>query len=238
MNSLAYIGFSDTAVAVQIAAGHDYTCALFESTDWAGRRARCWGLGASGQLGTEDTASIGDGSGEMTALGYIEAPSKYGFVPDKIITNYATTCLMGVEEIFCFGSNVYGERGLDASGGAGAAPGTMGDNLDPARVTGTPPLPLPSSSPLLSLSLCLSLSVCLSLSLACGIPPRGSHRPSTGLCDILIILSYSCFTVSFSAICQSMSISEVFWVSMRPTQLWLQDQTSHCSSRLISGPLH
>ena len=49
--------------AVGIATGVKYTCALLNDGE-----VKCWGAGDVGQLGNEQTAQLGDDTGEMELL--------------------------------------------------------------------------------------------------------------------------------------------------------------------------
>ncbi|MBK8263885.1 MAG: DUF4215 domain-containing protein [Nannocystis sp.] len=91
------------ANATQIAAGRRHACAV--TTD---QIVRCWGLGSNGQLGTVNTASIGDN----------EHPSAGSFVNlggDKAIglaLGYASTCArVNDDKLRCWGNNTYGQLG-------------------------------------------------------------------------------------------------------------------------------
>ncbi|SVB46439.1 uncharacterized protein METZ01_LOCUS199293, partial [marine metagenome] len=66
MAALGAINLGTNKTAVRIAAGDYHTCALLNDGT-----VKCWGLNSSGQLGTDSTANLGDGSGEMAALGAV-----------------------------------------------------------------------------------------------------------------------------------------------------------------------
>ena len=72
--------------ATSIAAGEDMTCALLDDASLA-----CWGWGDSGRLGTESTADIGDGAGEMgDNLATVDLGA--GLTVVSFATGYGSSC--------------------------------------------------------------------------------------------------------------------------------------------------
>ncbi len=116
--------FGFCAAIAQIAAGNGHTCALFDTGV-----VKCWGLNSTGQLGVEDIASRGDGSGEMgdnlpaVSLGT-------GRIALAIATGAQHTCArLDNNEVKCWGRNDYGQLGQGDTNHRGDAAGEMGDNL-------------------------------------------------------------------------------------------------------------
>ena len=72
--------------ATSIAAGEDMTCALLDDASLA-----CWGWGDSGRLGTESTADVGDGAGEMgDNLATVDLGT--GLTVVSFATGYGSSC--------------------------------------------------------------------------------------------------------------------------------------------------
>jgi len=53
--------------ATAIAAGEYHSCALLDNAS-----VKCWGYNNKGQLGIDNTTTMGDGSGEMAVLPSID----------------------------------------------------------------------------------------------------------------------------------------------------------------------
>ena len=90
---------------------------------------KCWGFNDAGQLGLGDTATRGDGPGEMgdslpaVALGA-------GAQPISLAAGGRTTCVvLGDGSGKCWGQNNYGQLGLGDTANRGDNPGEMGDSL-------------------------------------------------------------------------------------------------------------
>lgn len=87
----------------QLAAGAVHICALLTSGD-----VRCWGNGASGRLGLEDSDSIGDTEAPATV-----APVDVGGTVRQIACGNNHTCaLLDTGEVKCWGANDTGQLGL------------------------------------------------------------------------------------------------------------------------------
>eukprot|EP01083_Nonionella_stella_P173365 597788_1 len=118
-----------TNSALSITTGGDHACALQTiSSSFDG--LKCYGLGMSGQLGSENTANIGDGPNEMGLfLPNIDTDINI----DNIIqvdTGAVHTCVLSnTGKAKCWGLNEYGQLGLGDNNTRGNAPNTMGIDL-------------------------------------------------------------------------------------------------------------
>ena len=116
------LGTGRTAIAV--AAGSFHACALLDDGS-----VKCWGQNGSGRLGIGDTASRGDGPGDMgddlpaVALGA-------GRTAVQITAGNDHTCaVLDDGSVKCWGGNDSGQLGLGDTVARGDGPGEMGDNL-------------------------------------------------------------------------------------------------------------
>jgi cysteine-rich repeat protein len=111
--------------AVQVGAGLNHTCALFESGD-----VRCWGLGNLGQLGRGDVLSIGDDESATTI-----DPIPLGAPAVAIAVGDDHTCALLEDGAFrCWGSNFSGELGLGTATHLGDDEAVLG--ADPVDLDG------------------------------------------------------------------------------------------------------
>lgn len=89
--------------AVAITAGDEHTCALLASGD-----VRCWGRGASGQLGYGSTADIGDDETPVAGVGDVAV----GGNATAITAGHFHTCALLVSgAVRCWGYGGYGQLG-------------------------------------------------------------------------------------------------------------------------------
>ena len=125
------LGTGRTATA--IAAGGAHTCALLDNGT-----VKCWGNNGSGQLGLGDTATRGDGPGEMgDALPPVDLGTGRTATAISIGPGASTTCaLLDNGTVKCWGDNGHGQLGLGDTVDRGDGPGEMGDAL-PAVDLGT-----------------------------------------------------------------------------------------------------
>jgi alpha-tubulin suppressor-like RCC1 family protein len=111
-------------IVIQIAAGHDHTCALLDTG-----AVRCWGHGYVGQLGYGHDDNVGDRPGRLPSdAGDVEV----GGAVTQIAVGDAHACaLLDTGAVRCWGSGVIGRLGYgntDAVGGAGdPLPSDAGD---------------------------------------------------------------------------------------------------------------
>ncbi|MGC4090704.1 MAG: hypothetical protein QM756_23100 [Polyangiaceae bacterium] len=88
--------------ATDIQLGHEFGCAILGDG-----RLKCWGNGASGQLGTGDLSARGDAAGEMgTTL-----PVTLRGVT-LLVAGRAHACAVSSGELYCWGDNSKGQLGL------------------------------------------------------------------------------------------------------------------------------
>jgi alpha-tubulin suppressor-like RCC1 family protein len=115
MNSLPtiYLGTGRTATA--ISAGNSHNCAILDNG-----AAKCWGRNNYGQLGTDNTTTMGDDPGEMDSLPTINLGT--GRTATAISAGNSHTCaILDNGAAKCWGKNNYGQLGIDSTE-------NMGDN--------------------------------------------------------------------------------------------------------------
>lgn len=128
-DALPVIDLGTDKIAVQLAAGDTFACALLNDES-----LKCWGGATFGQLGLGDIASRGDGPNEMgdnlpaLALGT-------GKVPAGVTADLARACaVLADKSAKCWGANPMGALGIGAAGPRGDNPDEMGDALPIVRL--------------------------------------------------------------------------------------------------------
>src|SRR5205085_1708336 len=142
------------ASATSVAAGLHHTCALLTTG-----AVKCWGLGAEGELGRGDTATIGDAAGEVgpslaaVALGGTaaggDAPGEMGAnLPAVNLgaspavelaiggAGFHTCATLANGAMKCWGAGFSGQLGQGDTVDRGASAGTMGSALAPIDLRG------------------------------------------------------------------------------------------------------
>jgi alpha-tubulin suppressor-like RCC1 family protein len=110
------IDFLDFDYITQVSAGANHTCGLYSNG-----RARCWGLGTSGQLGYGNNITIGDNETPATT-GYVDV----GGTVTQISTGTDFTCaLLTTGNVRCWGLGTSGQLGYGNTN-------NIGDNETPA----------------------------------------------------------------------------------------------------------
>jgi alpha-tubulin suppressor-like RCC1 family protein len=107
-----------------IAAGSTHVCAVLNT-----RQVKCWGEGTRGRLGYGDTATRGDGPGEMgDALPVVNLGTNKLAV--QVSAGFDHTCArLTTNEVKCWGGNASGQLGLGDTAARGDNAGEMGDAL-------------------------------------------------------------------------------------------------------------
>ncbi|HVI00363.1 MAG TPA: hypothetical protein VM869_16715, partial [Enhygromyxa sp.] len=104
--------------AISIEAGEGNVCALFDDD-----ALRCWGLGASGQLGHGNNDSLGDDETHeaLAAIDLGDPPDQYSAGGAHVCVRFATN------ELRCFGRNADGQLGIGSNQ-------NIGDNELPSSI--------------------------------------------------------------------------------------------------------
>ena len=124
MGSLLAVNLGEGRTAKAISAGSSHTCVILDND-----MAKCWGSNSSGQLGTGNTARLGDNRGEMAALKAIDLGN--GRTVKAITAGEAHACaLLDNDVVKCWGSGRKGQLGNGKSDkNLGDAEDEMGDKL-------------------------------------------------------------------------------------------------------------
>ncbi len=130
-DSLSAVDLGAGRRAVTVTAGHFHTCAVLDDAT-----TKCWGYNFSGELGLGDTASRGDGPGEMgDSLPVVSLGTGRTAVALTGGRNH-TCAVLDNATVKCWGRNAEGEVGVGNTGSWGDEAGEMGDSL-PAVDLGT-----------------------------------------------------------------------------------------------------
>jgi alpha-tubulin suppressor-like RCC1 family protein len=105
-DELPAIDLGSERTATMIAVGSNHSCALLDDAT-----VKCWGRSNSGQLGYNDTATRGDGPGEMG-----DALPAISFAAGRTATAIAaganhTCAVLDNAQVVCWGDNEYGQLG-------------------------------------------------------------------------------------------------------------------------------
>jgi alpha-tubulin suppressor-like RCC1 family protein len=122
--SLAVVSLGTGRRAVALTAGGQHTCALLDNASVV-----CWGLGATGRLGTGAEDDIGNDAGEMgDAL--VAVPLGSGRTAVAVSAGRAHSCaLLDNGALKCWGNGTSGRLGSGAASSLGDQPDELGDNL-------------------------------------------------------------------------------------------------------------
>jgi E3 ubiquitin-protein ligase HERC3 len=123
-DTLAAVNVGAGRTASKLVGGLDFTCALLDNST-----VKCWGNSRYGQVGQENSNSIGDGAGQMAALASINLGT--GRTAVDIGGGYSHACaILDNSTSKCWGRNNKGQVGVNsASNTFGATAGSMGDAL-------------------------------------------------------------------------------------------------------------
>jgi len=124
-DNLPVVDLGTGRTATAIAAGSFHTCALLDNAS-----VKCWGYNDNGQLGIDNTTTMGDGSGEMgDNLPVVNLGT--GRTATAIDAgNYHSCALLDNASVKCWGSNHRGRLGIDNTT-------NMGDNSSEMAVLPT-----------------------------------------------------------------------------------------------------
>jgi alpha-tubulin suppressor-like RCC1 family protein len=123
MAQLTGINLGTGRTATAIDAGQEHACALLDDVS-----VKCWGLNNYGQLGIDNTTTMGDDQGEMDQLIGINLGT--GRTATAIaVGRYHSCVLLDNASVKCWGLNNYGQLGIDNTTNMGDGSGEMGDNL-------------------------------------------------------------------------------------------------------------
>ncbi len=114
------------AKVVSISAGDEHSCAILEDG-----RALCFGLGTSGQLGSDSASNIGDSPSSPAAAGVAKLPVS-DFSLMALAARSSTCAITASRTATCWGSNEFGQLGLGIIDPSYA----LGDDELPANTTG------------------------------------------------------------------------------------------------------
>ena len=120
-SSLASINLGAGRRAIKIAASGNTSCAVLDNGT-----AKCWGSNSDGQLGQGTTATLGDGTGEMSALAAIDLD---GYVVDIQLGTYHACAILDNNSLKCWGDNTYGQLGYGNTTQLGDGTNEMGTYL-------------------------------------------------------------------------------------------------------------
>jgi hypothetical protein len=116
------IGAGRTAKAISVGAAH--TCVIRDLNDVV-----CWGVGATGRLGTGAEDDIGDGAGEMGAA-LTAVPLGAGRTAVALSAGRLHTCVvLDNNTVKCWGGGTSGRLGTGNQDNIGDQPDELGDNL-------------------------------------------------------------------------------------------------------------
>lgn len=123
-DALPVVDLGTNVHVVEITAGNRHTCALLD-----GGRVKCWGDNQNGKLGLGDTATRGDGPGEMgDTLPFVNLGTNKSAV--MISAGGESTCAVLTDgTVRCWGNGLDSQLGFLHGGAIGDGPNEMGDAL-------------------------------------------------------------------------------------------------------------
>ena len=130
-----YLGASGTKVLQVVGSDTDSRfCALTEYT--GGKGVRCWGRdSSSGVLGRGASGGvIGNGANEMQTLSNLDFGTGVEPIQVDLVTGHGCV-LLDNGQIKCWGSNLFGQLGIENEEHIGNEPGEMGDSLPAVNVS-------------------------------------------------------------------------------------------------------
>lgn len=130
-----YLGASGTKVLQVVGSDTDSRfCALTEYTGVKG--VRCWGRDSSrGVLGRGASGGvIGNGANEMQTLSNLDFGTGVEPIQVDLVTGHGCA-LLNNGQVKCWGSNLFGQLGIENEEDIGNEPGEMGDSLPAVNVS-------------------------------------------------------------------------------------------------------
>jgi alpha-tubulin suppressor-like RCC1 family protein len=122
--SVGPVNFGSGHTATAIAAGGAHTCAILDDGS-----VRCWGYGATGQLGYGNTSNVGDGSPDLSVASVGRVDLGPGRIATAISAGAAHTCaILDHGNVLCWGFGGFGQLGYGTRDNVGdnQTPGSMG----------------------------------------------------------------------------------------------------------------
>lgn len=131
-SSVGDVSVSSTNRVVQISAGEGHTCALLDNG-----RVRCWGRGASGQLGYGDGNDVGDNAATLPSdAGDVNVSATHRVV--QISTGFDFSCaLLENGKVRCWGRAAEGQLGYGDYVDVGDAPSRLPSLVGDVDVSAT-----------------------------------------------------------------------------------------------------
>lgn len=127
-DNLPFVNLGTGRTAKKLALGEVHTCALLDNND-----VKCWGEGANGRLGYENSNDLGTSPTHMTNLQAIDFGSDR-YAVDISAGYYHTCALLDNGDTKCFGAGSRGALVDERATNVGDDSGEMGDNLPAINV--------------------------------------------------------------------------------------------------------
>ena len=119
MASLTGINLAAGRTATAITGGALHTCAILDNAS-----VKCWGYNGYGQLGIDNSTSMGDGAGEMALIPTVNLGT--GRTATAVSVGYQHSCaVLDNASIKCWGRNENGQLGIDNDTVMGDGAGEM-----------------------------------------------------------------------------------------------------------------
>ena len=102
-------GFKTISFITSIIPGNNHTCAILDNVS-----VKCWGRNNYGQLGIDNTTTMGDNSSEMAQLPVVNLGT--GRTATAISAGFGHACaFLDNASVKCWGKNNYGQLGIGTS---------------------------------------------------------------------------------------------------------------------------
>ena len=120
MAALPAVNLGAGRTATAISAGGSHTCAVLDNGT-----VKCWGNGASGRLGQDSTATLGDQAGEVAALPAVNLGAGRTATAVAAAMEGHTCAVLDNATVKCWGEGSTGQLGQDSTANLGDQPGEM-----------------------------------------------------------------------------------------------------------------